>query len=140
MAFSRAELPVFKMRLAGSSMEVSGNTSDNYSVQLCAEAGAASESDAKALLEEIKLTREDKMLLLSTPKYVQEWPSTAFVQVQAPQETPVSVIGEYAAMRVIGMHAAVKHGSGVYPSSNGGTYLVGSLLSFTVALRHFGSK
>ncbi len=108
MAFSRAELPVFTMRLVGSSMEVSGNTSDNYSVQLCAEAGAASESDAKALLEEIKLTREDKMLLLSTPKYVQEWPSTAFVQVQAPQETPVSVIGEYAAMRVIGMHAPVK--------------------------------
>jgi len=37
---------------------------------LCAEAGAASESDAKTLLEEIKLTRNDKMLLLSTPKYV----------------------------------------------------------------------
>jgi len=108
MAFSRAELPVFTMHLESSMFEVYGETSDNYSVQLCAEAGAASESDAEALLEEIKLTRDDKMLLLSTPKYVQERPSTAFVQVQAPQETPITVIGDYASMRVIGMHAPVK--------------------------------
>jgi len=70
MAFSRAELPVFTMHLESSRFEAYGDTSGNYSLQLCAEAGAASESDAKTLLEEIKLTRNDKMLLLSTPKYV----------------------------------------------------------------------
>ena len=107
MAFSRAELPVFTMRLVGSSMEVSGNTSDNYSVKLCAEAGAASESDAEALLKEIKLTRDDRMLSLSMPKVVQEWPPTAFVQVQAPPETPITVDGDYASMRVIGMNAPI---------------------------------
>jgi len=107
MAFSRAEVPVFTMRLVGSSMEVSGNTSDNYSVKLCAESGAASKSDAEALLEEIKLTRDDRMLSLSVPKVVQEWPPTAFVQVQAPRETPITVNGDYAAMRVIGMNAPV---------------------------------
>ena len=105
MDFSRAELPVFTMRLGPSMFEVSGNTSDNYSVQLCAEAGAASESDAKALLEEIKLTRDDKLLSLSMPKFVQERPSTAFIQVQAPRETPITVKGDYAAMRVIGVDA-----------------------------------
>ena len=107
MAFSRADLPVFTMRLVGSSMEVSGNTSDNYSVQLCAEAGAASESDAESLLQEIKLTRDDRMLSLSMPKVVHEWPPTAFVQVQAPRETPITVNGDYASMRVIGMNAPV---------------------------------
>jgi len=108
MDLSRAELPVLRMHLESSMFEVYGDTADNYSVQLCAEAGAASESDAKALLEEIKLTRDDKMLLLSTPKYVQERPSTAFVQVQAPKETPITLNGDYAAMRVIGMQAPVK--------------------------------
>lgn len=107
MALSRAELPVFTMRLVGSSMEVSGNSSDNYSVQLCAEAGAASQSDAEALLDEIKLTRDDRMLSLSMPKVVHEWPPTAFVQVQAPLETPITVNGDYASMRVIGMNAPV---------------------------------
>jgi hypothetical protein len=108
MDLSLAQLPVFSMHLEPSIFEVYGGTSDNYSVQLCAEAGAATESDAKALLGEVKLTRVGKTLLLSTPKYVQERPSTTFVQVQAPQETPITVNGEYAAMRVIGMHAAVK--------------------------------
>jgi len=77
-------------------------------VQLCAEAGAATESDAKALLGEVKLTPPWQTLLLSTPKYLPERPSTSFVQVQASQETPITVNGESAAMRVIGMHAAVK--------------------------------
>jgi len=107
MDFSRAEVPALTMRLGPSMFEVSGNTSDNYSVQLCAEAGAASESDAEALLAEIKLTRDDKMLSLSMPKYVQERPSTAFIQVQAPREAPITVNGEYAAMRVIGVDAPV---------------------------------
>jgi len=87
--------------------EVSGNTSDNYSLQLCAEAGAASESDAEALLKEIKLAHDDQILSLSMPKFVQERPSTAFVQVQAPRETPITVNGDYAAMRVIGVDAPV---------------------------------
>jgi hypothetical protein len=107
MDFSRAELPVFAMRLGPSMLEVSSNASDNYSVQLCAEAGAASEGDAKALLEEIKLTRDDKLLSLSMPKFEQERPSTAFIQVQAPRETPITVNGDYAAMRVIGVDAPV---------------------------------
>jgi hypothetical protein len=87
--------------------QLSGNTSDNYSVQLCAEAGAPSESDAEALLHEIKLTCDDKMLFLSMPKFVQERPSTAFIQVQAPRDAPITVNGEYAAMRVIGVDAPV---------------------------------
>jgi hypothetical protein len=107
MDLSRAELPAFTMRLGASMFEVLGNTSDNYSVQLCAEAGADSQSDAEALLKEIKLTRDDKMLSLSMPKFVPERPSTAFVQVQAPRETPISVNGDYAAMRVIGVNAPV---------------------------------
>jgi hypothetical protein len=108
MDLSLAQLPVFSMHLEPSIFEVYGGTSDNYSVQLCTEAGAATESDAQALLEEVKLVRVDKTLLLSTPKYVQERPSTSFVQVQAPQETPIAINGEHAAMRVIGMHASVQ--------------------------------
>ena len=107
MDFSRAELPVFAIRLGPSLFEVSGNTADNYSVQLCAEAGAALESDAQALLEEIKLTRDDKLLSLSMPKFLQERPSTAFIQVQAPREMPITVNGDYAAMRVIGVDGPV---------------------------------
>jgi hypothetical protein len=107
MDFSRAEVPAFTMRLGPSLLEVSGNTSDNYSVQLCAEAGAASENDAQALLDEIKLTRDDKLLSLSMPKFVQERPSTAVMQVQAPRKAPITVNGEYAAMRVIGVDAPV---------------------------------
>ena len=106
MDFSRADMPIFAMRLGPSMFEASANTS-NYSLELCAEAGAASESDAGALLEEIKLTRDDKLLSLSMPKFVQERPSTAFIQVQAPRETPITVNGQYAAMRVIGMDAPV---------------------------------
>lgn len=108
MDLSLAQLPVFSMHLEPSIFEVYGGTSDNYSVQLCAEAGAATESDANALLGEVKLTRVGKTLLLSTPKYAPERPSTSFVQVQAPQETPITVKGESAAIRVIGMHADVK--------------------------------
>lgn len=107
MDFSRADMPIFTMRLEPSMFEASANTSNNYSVELCAEAGAASESDAAALLEEIKLTRHDKVLSLSMPKFVQERPSTAFIEVQAPRETPITVNGEYAAMRVIGLDAPV---------------------------------
>ena len=107
MDFSRAVMPIFAMRLGPSMFEASANTSNNYSLELCAEAGAASESEAGALLEEIRLTRDDKVLSLSMPKFVQERPSTAFIQVQAPQETPITVNGEYAAMRVIGMNAPV---------------------------------
>jgi len=107
MDFYRAELPAFTMRLGPSMFEVSGNTSDNYSLQLCAEAGAASESDAEALLKEIKLAHDEQILSLSMPKFVQERPSTAFVQVQAPRETPITVNGDYAAMRVIGVDAPV---------------------------------
>ena len=107
MDFYRAELPAFTMRLGPSMFEVSGNTSDNYSLQLCAEAGATSESDAEALLKEIKLAHDEQILSLSMPKFVQERPSTAFVQVQAPRETPITVNGDYAAMRVIGVDAPV---------------------------------
>ena len=107
LAISRAELPVFSMRLGPSLLEVIGEPVDSYSVQVCAEAGAATESDARSLLNEVKLTRDDKMISLSMPKFVQERPSNAFVQVQAPREAPITINCDYAAMRVIGMKALV---------------------------------
>jgi hypothetical protein len=38
---------------------------------------------------------------------LQERPSRAFLQIQAPEEAPITINREYAAMRVIGMHAPV---------------------------------
>jgi hypothetical protein len=71
LAISRAELPVFSMRLGPSSLEIVGEPVDSYSVQMCAEAGAATESDARYLVDEVKLTREDKVISLSMPKFTQ---------------------------------------------------------------------
>lgn len=109
MILPRADLPVFTMHLERSLLEISGDAdaSDDYSVQLCAEAGAASESDAKALLEEIKMAFDNKILSLSMPEYVQERPSSSFLQVQAPLQTPITLNGIYAAVRVIGVNAPV---------------------------------
>ena len=107
MTISRAELPVLSMHVAPSTLEISSVNSDEYSVQVCAEAGAATENDAQSLLDEVRLTLDDKMVSLSTPKFVQGQRSDVIVQVQAPQEAPITINGEYAAMRVIGMHAPV---------------------------------
>lgn len=107
LAISRAELPVFSMRLGQSSVEISGEPVNNYSVQMCAEAGAATESDARSLLDEVKLTRADSVISLSTPKFTQEQRFNAFVRVQAPPEAPITINGDYAAMRVIGTNAPV---------------------------------
>jgi hypothetical protein len=104
------------MHLEHSVLEVSGDAdaSHNYSVQLCAEAGAASEADAKALLKEIKMTFDDKILSLSMPEYMQARPSSSFVEVQAPLQTPITLNSVYAGMRVIGMdgpvHISTTHG------------------------------
>ena len=40
ITFSRAEVPALSMRLGPAISDISGGDSDNYSVQLCAEAGA----------------------------------------------------------------------------------------------------
>jgi len=108
MDFSPAELPVFTMHLERSIFEVTGDNSNNYSVQLCAEAGANSENDAQALMKKIKLTRDGKMFALSMPQYEPDKSSLAFAQLQAPPETLITVNGEYSAIRVIGMDAAIK--------------------------------
>lgn len=106
---SLAELPVFSMRLgSSSSLEIVGESVNSYSVQMCAEAGAASESEAQSLLHEVKLTREDNVISLSTPKLDQQARSNASVQVQAPQEAPITINGDYSAMRIIGMNGPVR--------------------------------
>lgn len=107
LAISRAELPVLSMLLGPSSLEIIGEPADSYSVQMCAEAAAAIESDARSLLDEVKFTRADNMISLSTPKFTQEQRFNAFVQVQAPSQAPITINGDYAAMRVIGMNAPV---------------------------------
>jgi hypothetical protein len=108
LSLSRAEVPALSMRVGPAQLEVTGETTDNYSVQLCAEAGAASEKDAQALLEQVRLSRADKMVLLTGTQATAEWPSSAYVQVQAPQDAPIAIDGEYAAIRVMGMRAPVK--------------------------------
>jgi hypothetical protein len=95
------------MRLGPSSLEVIGEQVESFSVQMCAEAGADTENDARSLLSEVKLTRCEKMISLSMPKFVQGWRSNASVQIQAPREAPITINGDYAAMRVIGMNASV---------------------------------
>ena len=108
MTIPVAELSAFSMSLQGAMAEVTGDTSDNYSVQSCDEAGAASESDAKALLDKIQLTRDDKMVSASVPPYVAGRIALAYVQVKAPREAPISIHGDYASVRVIGMKAPVR--------------------------------
>lgn len=107
LAISRAELPVFSICVGPSLLEIIGEPVDSYSVQMCAEAGAATESDARSLLDEVKLTRADNVISLSMPKFTKEQRFNAFVQVQAPPDAPITINGDYAAMQVIGMNAPV---------------------------------
>lgn len=108
LSFSRAELPALSMHSGPAMIEVTGADTQTYSVQLCAQAGAASEEDAKLLLEQIKLIRQGETLEVSAPQYSQERPSHAYVRVQAPRDAPVTISGNYAAMWVYGMSAEVK--------------------------------
>jgi hypothetical protein len=107
LSLSRAEIPALSMRVGPSQLELTGEARENYSVELCAEAGAASEKEAQGLLEQVKLSRADRMLLLTGTQATPERPSRAYVQVQAPQDAPITIQGEYAAMRVIGVHGPV---------------------------------
>ena len=65
ITLSRAELPALSMRNVQAWIEVTGANTETWSVQLCAQAGAATEGDATALLGQFKLTRKGESFELS---------------------------------------------------------------------------
>jgi len=88
-------------------VEISGVTAESYGLDLCAEAGAAADSDARALLDRIRMTREDQQLSLTVPPWSQAQMAGASLQIQAPADAPVALSGTYTAMRVVGISAPV---------------------------------
>jgi hypothetical protein len=105
---SRAEMPALSLRSGPALIEITGTETQTYTVQLCAQAGADSEEDAQRLLGEIKLARKGESFEVAAPGYSWERPSEAYVNIQAPQDAPVTINGTYAAIEVSGMSAPVR--------------------------------
>jgi hypothetical protein len=107
ITLSRAELPALSMRNVQAWVEVTGADTETWSVQLCAQAGAATEGDATALLRQFKLTQKGEWLELSAPAQLPEQSGAAYVRIQAPRDAPVTISGK-SPISVYGMSAPVK--------------------------------
>jgi hypothetical protein len=106
--FSSDDAPELRVTAESALIEIDGSSSDTYSVQLCASAGAATEADAKSTLDAIKLSRDGDMLTVVSPSGNATRRSMAHVRVRAPADHPVNITGTYTAMAVHGIHAPVK--------------------------------
>jgi hypothetical protein len=107
ITLSRAELPALSMRNVQASIEVTGADTETYSVQLCAQVGAATEEDATALLGQFKLARKGESFELSVPAHFAEPDGAAYVRIQAPRDAPVTISGKWP-ISVYGMSAPVR--------------------------------
>ena len=109
LSFPISEVPALSLNVQSSLISVSGSDGSNYHVRLCAEAGAAAQSTAQALLEKIRLTRDGNSVRLMSPTVnSREVESNADVRVTAPRDAPISISGTYAALAVHDMNAPVK--------------------------------
>ena len=108
ITLSRAELPALSMRSVQAWIEVTGADTETWSVQLCAQAGAATEGEATALLGQFKLTQKGESFELSVPaQFPEQSDGAAYVRIQAPRDAPVTISGK-SPISVYGMSAPVK--------------------------------
>ncbi len=108
LVLSRQQLPELSLSVQSSLTSIEGGDRSDYSVRLCAEAGAQTEAEANRLLEQIKLTAEGNTLTLVTPQGSAQSRPSAHLRVQAPADVPVTINGTYAALAVRGINAPVK--------------------------------
>jgi hypothetical protein len=109
VSFPKSEAPTLLLDVQSSLLSVTGSDSQNYEARLCAEAGAASQDEATALLERIRLTRAGNTLKLSSPSFnSREEQSSAIVRMTAPRDAPMNISGTYAALAVHDMSAPLK--------------------------------
>ena len=108
MVLSRQQAPRLSLNVQSSITAIEGANRNDYSVRLCAEAGAQTESDANGLLAKIKLSSENGALALLAPLGSAKTQPRADLRIQAPAHVPVTVTGSYAALAVRGLHGAVK--------------------------------
>lgn len=107
LTFAREQFPTLSLRAQSSLVSVEGSNRSDYSVRLCAEAGAQTEAEANRLLGEIELTNDDGMLTLATPQGSAASRLQADLRIQTPAGVPVTIKGAYAALAVRGTSAPV---------------------------------
>lgn len=108
ITLSRAELPALSMQNVQAWIEVTGADTETWSVGLCAQAGAATETDATALLGQFKLTQKGESFELSVPaQFPEQSDGAAYLRIQAPRDAPVTISGA-SPISVYGMSAPVK--------------------------------
>lgn len=109
LSFPISEISAPSFNVQSSLISVNGSDGSAYNVRLCAEAGAADQATAQALLEKIRLTRDGNTVRLVSPMgSSRELRSSADVRVTAPRDAPISISGTYAALAVHDMNAPIK--------------------------------
>lgn len=108
LSFSLAEMPQLAIDVDQASVSVVGTGAGAYAVRFCAQAGGASDDDARRTLQKITLTRPGHSLKVRAPQYTRERPAKAWLHVEAPHERGVTVNGSYSYLEVFGIEAPVR--------------------------------
>ena len=109
LSFSPAEVPALDVDVGNQTViSVLGSDADNYTVRFRAQAGGATEDEARRALEKIALTRVGPRLSVSTPTYSRERPTNAWLHIDAARNRPVTLNGRYSYMELFGIDATVR--------------------------------
>jgi hypothetical protein len=108
LSFSLAEMPQLAIDVDQASVSVVGTGAGAYDVRFCAQAGGASDDDARRILEKITMTRAGHSLKVRTPQYTRERPASAWLHIEAPHDRDVTVNGAYSYLEVFGIEAPVR--------------------------------
>jgi hypothetical protein len=108
LSLSAAEMPALAVDVDKTMVSIIGTDADIYNVRFCAQAGGASQDDARRSLGRIRLRRTGQLLKLRAPRYSRERPTRAWLHIEAARQRTVTVAGSYSYMEIFGIDAPVR--------------------------------
>jgi hypothetical protein len=108
LAFSAMDMQSLSLDVDQARVSIAGTDADGYDVRFCAQAGGASENEARRLLEHVTLARTNELLKIRKPTNSRDHPTDAWLRVAAPRHRAVTANGNYSYTEIVGMDASVR--------------------------------